>query len=29
VPEEVKEFAEELREKIIDGEVEIPMVEEW
>jgi len=29
VTEEVKEFAEELREKIIQGEVEIPMVEEW
>lgn len=29
VSEEVRDFAEDLRQKIIDGTVEIPMVEEW
>lgn len=29
VPDDVKEFAEDLREQIIEGAVEIPMVEKW
>lgn len=29
VSEEVKEFAEELREKILDGTVEVPLIDEW
>jgi len=29
ITDDVKEFAAELREKIIDGTVEIPMVDEW
>jgi len=29
VSEEVKEFAEDLREKIIDGTVEVPLIDEW
>jgi len=29
VSEDVKEFAEELREKIIDGTVEVPLIDEW
>ena len=29
VPDEVKEFAEDLRGKLIDGTVIVPMVTEW
>ncbi len=29
VSEDVKEFAEDLREKIIDGTVEVPLIDEW
>jgi basic membrane lipoprotein Med (substrate-binding protein (PBP1-ABC) superfamily) len=29
VSEDVKQFAEELREKIIDGTVEVPLIDEW
>ncbi len=29
VSEEVKEFAEDLREKILDGTIEVSLIDEW